>query len=83
MWILFRYVYYLKMYRYETHEEAGLAVQYVSKSKLDERIIRVDWDPGYQKGRQIGRGKGGQQKRDNFRMRDDDERPKKKFHSNY
>ena len=32
---------------YSTHEEAERAVEYISKSKLNERVIRVDWDAGY------------------------------------
>ena len=32
-------------------EDAGYAVEYISKTKLNERIIRVDWDPGYIEGR--------------------------------
>lgn len=27
--------------------------------KLDERVIRVDWDIGYSEGREFGRGYGG------------------------
>lgn len=34
-------------YRFNNHEEAQLAVEYISQTKLWERIIRVDWDPGY------------------------------------
>jgi nuclear cap-binding protein subunit 2 len=45
-------------------------VEYLSKSRLDERVIRVDWDPGYKKGRERGRGSGGQQRRDDFRTKE-------------
>jgi hypothetical protein len=37
--------------RFSDHEEARLAVEYISHTKLWERIIRVDWDPGYKEGR--------------------------------
>lgn len=36
-------------------------VKYVSGTKLDERIIRCDIDPGFKDGRQFGRGKSGGQ----------------------
>ena len=47
--------------RFYTREEATNAVRYVSGTKLDERIIRTDWDTGFIEGRQYGRGKGGGQ----------------------
>lgn len=46
-----------------------LAVEYISKTKLNDRIIRVDWDPGYKVDREKGRGTGGQQRRDDFRTK--------------
>ncbi|WVW84071.1 hypothetical protein I302_106100 [Kwoniella bestiolae CBS 10118] len=42
--------------------------KYISGTKLDERIIRCDIDPGYKEGRQFGRGKSGGQVRDEFRQ---------------
>ena len=36
-------------------------MRYVSGTKLDERVIRCDLDPGYREGRQFGRGKNGGQ----------------------
>jgi hypothetical protein len=36
-------------------------MRYISGTKLDERIIRCDLDPGYKEGRQFGRGKSGGQ----------------------
>ena len=36
-------------------------MRYVSGTKLDERIIRTDWDIGFEEGRQYGRGKSGGQ----------------------
>lgn len=40
----------------------------ISGTKLDERIIRCDLDPGYKEGRQYGRGKSGGQVRDEYRQ---------------
>lgn len=34
---------------------------------MDERIIRTDLDPGFEEGRQYGRGKSGGQVRDEYR----------------
>ena len=36
-------------------------MRYVSGTKLDDRIIRTDWDMGFEEGRQFGRGKSGGQ----------------------
>ncbi len=36
--------------------------------KLDDRVIRVDWDYGWREGRQFGRGRSGGQVRDEYRM---------------
>lgn len=53
---------------YYLHTEAVACMRYVSGTKLDERIIRCDLDPGYKEGRQFGRGKSGGQVRDEFRQ---------------
>lgn len=42
-------------------------MKYVNSTKLDERIIRTDLDPGFREGRQFGRGKSGGQVRDEYR----------------
>ena len=42
-------------------------MKYIGGTKLDERIIRTDLDPGFQEGRQYGRGKSGGQVRDEYR----------------
>lgn len=52
---------------FEMHEDAERAVDYISQTRLDEKIIRVDLDPGYKEGRERGRGRDGNQKRDDFR----------------
>eukprot|EP00735_Rhodelphis_limneticus_P008911 TRINITY_DN2382_c0_g1::TRINITY_DN2382_c0_g1_i1::g.20689::m.20689 TRINITY_DN2382_c0_g1::TRINITY_DN2382_c0_g1_i1::g.20689 ORF type:complete len:244 (-),score=5.84,sp/Q8JGR6/NCBP2_DANRE/63.95/1e-64,RRM_1/PF00076.17/2.4e-15,RRM_6/PF14259.1/8.4e-10,RRM_5/PF13893.1/7e-08 TRINITY_DN2382_c0_g1_i1:196-849(-) len=46
---------------------AESAVYFVSGSRLDDRVIRVDWDAGFKEGRQFGRGRSGGQIRDEFR----------------
>ena len=35
--------------------------------RLDDRIVRTDWDAGFVEGRQYGRGKSGGQVRDEYR----------------
>ncbi|GAO50901.1 hypothetical protein G7K_5020-t1 [Saitoella complicata NRRL Y-17804] len=42
-------------------------MKFVNGTKLDERVIRTDLDPGYKDGRQYGRGKTGGQVRDEYR----------------
>lgn len=84
MWFLLCYVLPSSQLRFNTHEEALYAVEYISKTKLHERVIRVDWDAGYKKNREKGRGSGGQQRRDDFRKTDDSERPtRKRVNTNY
>ncbi|OQV21766.1 Nuclear cap-binding protein subunit 2 [Hypsibius exemplaris] len=52
---------------YYTRSDAEDSIRYVSGTRLDERIIRCDWDAGFIEGRQYGRGKSGGQVRDEFR----------------
>ncbi|KAK9491699.1 nuclear cap binding complex subunit [Lipomyces doorenjongii] len=52
---------------YYTHEDALDCMKYINQTKLDERIIRTDLDPGFKEGRQYGRGRSGGQVRDEFR----------------
>lgn len=42
---------------YYTHADALDAMKYVGGTKLDERLIRTDLDPGFKEGRQYGRGR--------------------------
>lgn len=42
-------------------------MKYIGGTKLDERVIRTDLDPGFTEGRQYGRGKSGGQVRDEYR----------------
>ncbi len=50
---------------YYTHEDAVDCVKYINGTKLDDRVIRTDLDPGFIDSRQFGRGKAGGQVRDN------------------
>ncbi|XP_030838244.1 nuclear cap-binding protein subunit 2 [Strongylocentrotus purpuratus] len=52
---------------YYDREEAANCMRYVSGTRLDDRIIRTDWDVGFKEGRQYGRGKSGGQVRDEYR----------------
>uniref|UniRef100_A0A1B0A379 Nuclear cap-binding protein subunit 2 n=1 Tax=Glossina pallidipes TaxID=7398 RepID=A0A1B0A379_GLOPL len=52
---------------YYTRPEAENAMRYVNGTRLDDRLIRVDWDAGFIEGRQYGRGKTGGQVRDEYR----------------
>jgi len=61
---------------YYCRDSAQKAVFYLNNSKIDCRTIRVDWDIGFEEGRQYGRGLTGGQKRDEFSKKDDQERPK-------
>lgn len=36
-------------------------MRYINGTRLDDRIIRTDWDVGFREGRQYGRGKTGGQ----------------------
>ncbi|KAJ3285287.1 Nuclear cap-binding protein subunit 2 [Borealophlyctis nickersoniae] len=42
-------------------------MKFINGTKLDERIIRTDIDPGYKPDRQYGRGRSGGQVRDEYR----------------
>ncbi|KAG1053812.1 hypothetical protein G6F46_005544 [Rhizopus delemar] len=52
---------------YYHRSDALDCMKYVNGTKLDERIIRCDLDPGFKEGRQFGRGKSGGQVRDEYR----------------
>lgn len=38
-------------------------MRYINQTRLDDRIIRTDWDAGFMEGRQFGRGRSGGQVR--------------------
>ena len=52
---------------YYTRKDAEDSVKYINGTKLDDRVIRVDFDWGFVEGRQFGRGRSGGQVRDEFR----------------
>mmetsp|Transcript_18439 Transcript_18439/g.21269 ORF Transcript_18439/g.21269 Transcript_18439/m.21269 type:complete len:231 (+) Transcript_18439:99-791(+) len=52
---------------YEQRKDALSAVAYISGTKLDEKIVRVELDAGFKPGRQYGRGRNGGQVRDDRR----------------
>lgn len=53
---------------YYLREDAENAIRYINGTRLDDRIIRTDWDAGFVEGRQFGRGKHGGQVRDEHRQ---------------
>ncbi|XP_023242777.1 nuclear cap-binding protein subunit 2-like [Centruroides sculpturatus] len=52
---------------YYIRDDAENAMRYVNGTRLDDRVIRTDWDAGFIEGRQFGRGKSGGQVRDEYR----------------
>lgn len=42
-------------------------MRFINGTRLDDRIVRTDWDAGFKEGRQYGRGKTGGQVRDEYR----------------
>lgn len=46
---------------YYRKEDGANAMKYINGTRLDDRIIRTDWDAGFVEGRQYGRGKSGGQ----------------------
>ncbi|CAN0896740.1 Nuclear cap-binding protein subunit 2 [Linum grandiflorum] len=50
-----------------SRDDTENAVKYISGTILDDRPIRVDFDWGFQEGRQWGRGRSGGQVRDEYR----------------
>ncbi|CAG2107335.1 unnamed protein product, partial [Medioppia subpectinata] len=59
---------------YLSREDGLNAMRYVNGTRLDDRIVRTDWDTGFIEGRQYGRGKSGGQVRDEYRTDYDDGR---------
>ncbi|XP_014279473.1 nuclear cap-binding protein subunit 2 [Halyomorpha halys] len=52
---------------YYQRADAESSMRYINGTRLDDRIIRTDWDAGFVEGRQYGRGKSGGQVRDEYR----------------
>ncbi|XP_060275195.1 nuclear cap-binding protein subunit 2 isoform X1 [Ovis aries] len=48
---------------YYSRADAENAMRYINGTRLDDRIIRTDWDAGFKEGRQYGRGRSGGQVR--------------------
>jgi nuclear cap-binding protein subunit 2 len=46
---------------YQTHQQAVDCMRFINGTKLDERLVRTDLDPGFKEGRQYGRGRSGGQ----------------------
>jgi RNA recognition motif-containing protein len=46
---------------YATHQQACDSMRFINGTKLDERLVRTDLDPGFKEGRQFGRGRSGGQ----------------------
>lgn len=46
---------------YYLRGDAENCMRYINGTRLDDRIIRTDWDAGFIEGRQYGRGKTGGQ----------------------
>ncbi|XP_053450027.1 nuclear cap-binding protein subunit 2-like [Nycticebus coucang] len=44
------------------------AMRYINGTRLDDRIIRTDWDTGFKEGRQYRHGRSGGQVRDEYRQ---------------
>eukprot|EP00271_Cylindrocystis_brebissonii_P013095 TRINITY_DN32688_c0_g1_i1.p1 TRINITY_DN32688_c0_g1~~TRINITY_DN32688_c0_g1_i1.p1 ORF type:complete len:300 (+),score=76.82 TRINITY_DN32688_c0_g1_i1:359-1258(+) len=53
--------------QYYTRDDTEDSVKYISGTVLDDRPIRVDFDWGFEEGRQWGRGRSGGQVRDEYR----------------
>ncbi|XP_068176278.1 nuclear cap-binding protein subunit 2-like [Antennarius striatus] len=52
---------------YYTRTDAENAMRFINGTRLDDRMIRTDWDAGFIEGRQYGRGFFGGQVRDEYR----------------
>ena len=63
---------------YMDKESAKLAKATLTGTLLDNKLIRVDIDTGFEEGRQYGRGKFGNQIRDEIYKGNDPERPWKR-----
>ena len=59
---------------YFTIKAAERALHFINRTRLDNRPIRIDKDPGFLPGRQFGRGKYGGQVRDEYRTVNDPDR---------
>jgi nuclear cap-binding protein subunit 2 len=54
---------------YYTRDSAADCVKWLNNTKLDERVVRIDWDVGIDiESRKFGRGRSGGQVRDDYRQ---------------
>ncbi|XP_070586685.1 nuclear cap-binding protein subunit 2-like [Erythrolamprus reginae] len=51
---------------YYTKGEGEHAICFINGTRLDDRVIRADWDAGFKEGKQYGRGLSGGQVRDEY-----------------
>ena len=58
---LAQFIVSLTVTRYYTRKDGEMAMRYINGTRLDDRIVRTDWDVGFKEGRQYGRGKTGGQ----------------------
>ena len=68
---------------YEKREDANIAILTLNHTILDNRLIRVDWDIGFEEGRQYGRGTSGNQRREDIRKKNDPGRNNKSYDGKY
>ena len=47
--------------RYFKRSDAEDCMRYINGTRLDDRVLRTDWDAGFTDGRQYGRGQSGGQ----------------------
>lgn len=57
--------------RFSSHDEAIACSNFISETKLDNRVVRCEMDGGFKEGRQFGRGLSGGQVRDDRRSKDE------------
>ncbi|GAB9467259.1 hypothetical protein Gpo141_00004612 [Globisporangium polare] len=56
---------------FSSHDEAIACSNFISETKLDNRVVRCEMDGGFKEGRQFGRGLSGGQVRDDRRSKDE------------
>lgn len=59
---------------YKNPQDAVNAVKYLGDTKLEDRLVQIDLDPGFKEGRQFGRGASGGQVKDEQRFEYDSSR---------
>ncbi|KAH3680322.1 hypothetical protein WICMUC_000389 [Wickerhamomyces mucosus] len=59
---------------FKNHRDSINAVKYLNNTKLDDRYLQIDLDPGFTEGRQFGRGTNGGQVSDELRYDFDEDR---------